>query len=254
MTDFLRIDVSGHTEKKGALTYLSWCWAWAEVLKIDPEATWELVEYEDDHGTRQPCMWLRDESAIVKVSVTIGERTRTAVLPVMNNRNQAIKNPDAFAINTAVMRCMTKAVAMFGIGLYIYAGEDLPEGETHAPKVKEPERKTATPAQSVTPPDPPTPETATLNGIRERLAEQPASNFTPPPSEQPSLNGMAASPELLKPASTGLKAQFERHMRKAQELEIDCSEFDVVLSEVTQGELFKLDTRLAQYITAKQHG
>jgi hypothetical protein len=90
--------------------------------------------------------------------------------------------------------------------------------------------------------EPPAPEPQILDGIRERLADQPG------------LAGMGASPELLKPASAGLKAQFERHMRQAEALEIDCSEFDTILSEVTQGELIKRDTRLAQYITAKQHG
>jgi hypothetical protein len=90
--------------------------------------------------------------------------------------------------------------------------------------------------------EPPAPEPQILDGIRERLADQPG------------LAGMAASPELLKPASAGLKAQFERHMRQAEALEIDTGEFDTILSEVTQGELIKLDTRLAQYITAKQHG
>jgi hypothetical protein len=66
------------------------------------------------------------------VSVTIGDDTKACVLPVMDNRNRAIANPDAFAINTAIMRCMAKAIAMFGLGLYIYAGEDVPEGETPA--------------------------------------------------------------------------------------------------------------------------
>ena len=74
---------------------------------------------------------------MVQVVVTIKGHTKQCWLPVMNHRNQAIKNPDAFAINTAIVRCLTKAISMHGLGLYIYAGEDLPEEEAKpAPKLK----------------------------------------------------------------------------------------------------------------------
>jgi hypothetical protein len=133
MSDLLKVNVNDHTEKKNNLTYLSWAWAWAEVLKADPEATWEPVEYPAANGTLVPCLYVGDGTALVKTKVTIKGKTRSCVLPVMNHRNQAIKNPDAFAINTAIMRCMTKAISMHGLGLYIYAGEDLPEGEDNPP-------------------------------------------------------------------------------------------------------------------------
>lgn len=123
MSKLLSINVSDHTEKKNGLTYLSWAWAWAEVLKIDPKATWEAHEFNG-----LPAAFLPDESAMVKVSVTIEEHTKSCWLPVMDHRNKAIKGPDAFAINTAIVRCLTKCVSMHGLGLYIYAGEDLPEG------------------------------------------------------------------------------------------------------------------------------
>ena len=123
MSELLKINVNNHIEKKGNLSYLSWAPAWAEVLKIDPKAKWVAHEWND-----RPAMFLPDGTAMVKVSLTINDDTKTCVLPVMNNRNQAIQNPDAFAVNTATMRCMAKAIAMFGLGLYIYAGEDLPEG------------------------------------------------------------------------------------------------------------------------------
>jgi hypothetical protein len=127
MSELLKINVNDHTEKKANLTYLSWAWAWAEVLKHDPSATWESVEYlAPDHST-QPAMYLPDGSAMVHCKVTINGITRSCKLPVMDHRNKAIKEPDAFAVNTAIMRCMTKAVSMHGLGLYIYAGEDLPE-------------------------------------------------------------------------------------------------------------------------------
>lgn len=129
MSELLKINVNDHTERKNNLTYLSWAWAWAEVLKLDPNARWHATEYSDERGCALPCMFLPDGSAMVKTEVTIKGETKTCMLPVMDHRNKAIKNPDAFAINTAIMRCMTKAISMHGLGLYIYAGEDLPEGE-----------------------------------------------------------------------------------------------------------------------------
>jgi hypothetical protein len=128
MSELLKINVNDHTERKGNLTYLSWAWAWAEVLKIDPAASWVAHEWAD-----RPAMFLPDGSAMVKVSVTVKNDTKLCVLPVMDNRNRAIQNPDAFAVNTAIMRCLAKAIAMHGLGLYIYAGEDLPEVEKKEP-------------------------------------------------------------------------------------------------------------------------
>jgi hypothetical protein len=125
MSELLKINVNQHVEKKNGLTYLSWAWAWAEVLKIDPQARWEAHEWNG-----LPAMFLPDGSAMVKVSVTLKDDAKTCVLPVMDHRNKAIKNPDAFAINTATMRCLAKAISMHGLGLYIYAGEDLPEADT----------------------------------------------------------------------------------------------------------------------------
>ena len=128
MSELLKINVNDHLEKKGNLSYLSWAWAWAEVLKIDPAASWVAHEWAD-----RPAMFLPDGSAMVKVSVTVKNDTKLCVLPVMDNRNRAIQNPDAFAVNTAIMRCLAKAIAMHGLGLYIYAGEDLPEAEKKEP-------------------------------------------------------------------------------------------------------------------------
>ena len=129
MCDLLKINVNEHTEKKGGLTYLSWAWAWAEVLKLDPKARWHAVEYGDERGCALPAMFLPDGSAMVKTEVTIKGETKVCTLPVMDHKNKAIKQPDSFAINTAIMRCMTKAISMHGLGLYIYAGEDLPEAD-----------------------------------------------------------------------------------------------------------------------------
>jgi hypothetical protein len=127
MSELLKINVNEHTERKGQLTYLSWAWAWAEVLKIDPKATWKIACFGPE-DKRVPYMAIGD-TAMVITEVAINGLERGCQLPVMDNRNKAIKNPDAFAINTAIMRCLAKAIAMHGLGLYIYAGEDLPEGE-----------------------------------------------------------------------------------------------------------------------------
>jgi len=125
MSELLKINVNEHTEKKGQLTYLSWAWAWAEVLKIDPASTWEVCEF-----VGMPMVILPDQTAMVKVSVTIRGDKKTSWLPVMDHKNKAIAGPDAFQVNTAIMRCLAKAIAMHGLGLYIYAGEDLPEIDT----------------------------------------------------------------------------------------------------------------------------
>ena len=131
MSELLKINVNDHVEKKGNLTYLSWAWAWAEVLKVDPGARWTAHEWDNS-----PVMVLRNGTAMVKVSVEIKGDIKTCILPVMDNRNRAIVDPDAFAVNTAIMRCLAKAIAMHGLGLYIYAGEDLPEAEKAEPNAE----------------------------------------------------------------------------------------------------------------------
>lgn len=134
MSELLKINVNDHTEKKGGLTYLSWAWAWAEVLKHDPKATWCAHLYGPP-GSEEPCMRI-GETAMVHTSVTINGLRRECLLPVMDNRNNAVKNPDARKISDAIMRCMCKAIAMHGLGLYIYAGEDLPEADEEIKPVR----------------------------------------------------------------------------------------------------------------------
>ena len=124
----LKLNVNEHIEKKNGLSYLSWAWAWAEALKADPNATYrtELFEgkpFVDINGT-----------AMVFVTVTMFGKPMTCQLPVMDYRNKAIPKPDAFAVNTAIMRCMTKALSLHGLGLYIYAGEDIPEEPKVTPR------------------------------------------------------------------------------------------------------------------------
>ena len=114
-------NVNDHLEKKNGLSYLSWAWAWAEALKADADATFKVEMFGDK------CFMDINGTAMVFVTVTMFRKPMTCQLPVMDYRNKAIPNPDAFAVNTAIMRCMTKALALHGLSLYIYAGEDLPE-------------------------------------------------------------------------------------------------------------------------------
>lgn len=125
------INVNEHTEKKANLTYLSWAWAVDQLLRVDPDATWvygEPVKFGD--------------TMMVFCTVRAFNKPMTAQLPVMDHRNKAIPNPDAFQVNTAMQRCLAKAIALHGLGLYIYAGEDLPEGYEKATPAKEPNKHT----------------------------------------------------------------------------------------------------------------
>ena len=111
------IDGSEHIEKKGKFSYLSWAWAVDQLLQIDPKATWEFKEREH----------FIDGTVMVYCTVTLGDISRTAFLPVMDHKNNAVQNPDARKINDAMQRCLVKAISLHGLGLYIYAGEDLPD-------------------------------------------------------------------------------------------------------------------------------
>lgn len=110
------INVNEYVEKKGQLKYLSWTWAVDTLLQNDPDATWEFPEPK-----------YFGETVMVFCNVTALGKTMRMQLPVMDNRNQAIPNPDSRKISDATMRCLAKCIACFGIGLYIYAGEDLPD-------------------------------------------------------------------------------------------------------------------------------
>lgn len=123
------INVSEHIEKKQNLSYLSWPWAIDQLMRHDQAANWEF---------HAPTMF--GETMMVSCTVTAFGKPITMHLPVMDHRNQAIKNPDAFQVNKNMMRCLVKAIACHGLGLYIYAGEDLPEGDTPAPQPA-PEKK-----------------------------------------------------------------------------------------------------------------
>lgn len=123
------INVNEHTEKKKDLTYLSWAWAWAEVKKRFPDSTYTIYENRDGlfYHTDGVTCW-------VKTGVTINGIEHIEYLPVMDFRNSSIPlaKVTSFDVNKAIQRSLTKACARHGLGLYIYAGEDLPESEEEA--------------------------------------------------------------------------------------------------------------------------
>jgi hypothetical protein len=131
------INVNDHVEKKSNLTYLSWAWAWSKTKTECPDATYKILETEYDEALGFMC----------HTNVTIEGETLEMWLPVMDGANKSMKktaysyssrygdkqvdSATTFDINKTIMRCLVKNLAMFGLGIYIYAGEDLPEGETH---------------------------------------------------------------------------------------------------------------------------
>lgn len=124
--ELLKINVNDRTEKKNGMTYLSWAYAWTEVLKADPAATWKVELWSDGTGVGQTVLMSFGDSAMVWVTTTIFGKAITCQLPVLDYKNRPVANPDAMAINTAIMRCLVKSIAMQGLGLYIYSGDDLP--------------------------------------------------------------------------------------------------------------------------------
>jgi hypothetical protein len=124
------VNVNGHTEKKNGLTYLSWAWAWGELLKRYPDSTYTVYENRDgwNYHTDGKTCW-------VKTGVTVEGKEYVEMLPVMDFKNRSIPADavTSFDVNKAIQRSLTKAVARHGLGLYIYAGEDLPEGEEPEP-------------------------------------------------------------------------------------------------------------------------
>lgn len=138
------IDVSDKVEKKNGLTYLSWAWAWSEVKKLHPDAMYEVSKFGENY---LPYVYDPNTGYMVYTTVSINEVTHEMWLPVLDGANMPMKAEpytykvgrgekafeksvaaaNMFDVNKAIMRCLTKNLAMHGLGLYIYAGEDLPE-------------------------------------------------------------------------------------------------------------------------------
>lgn len=147
--DLYNLNVNEKTEKKNGLTYLSWAWAWAEFKKAYPDATYEVVKFDG-----LPYAYDAHTGYMVYTKVTADNITHEMWLPVMDSSNNAmkaesyevqtkykkveVKPATMFDVNKTIMRCLTKNLAMFGLGLYIYAGEDLPETEQEGQPVSKP--------------------------------------------------------------------------------------------------------------------
>ena len=132
------INVNDKTERKGNLTYLSWAWAWGEVKKHFPDATYTIYERETQYG---PVNYFTDgRTCWVKTGMTINGLEHIEMLPVMDytNRSIPLEKITSTDTNRAVQRSLTKCAARFGLGLYIYAGEDTTEAEAEAKKKERP--------------------------------------------------------------------------------------------------------------------
>ena len=135
------INVNENKEEKNGLSYLSWAWAWAELKKVYPDATYQIKHFDG-----KPYLYDENLGYLVMTEMTVDGITHEMWLPVMDSSNNAMKDKSytikrgryestvqpatMFDINKTIMRCLTKNIAMFGLGLYIYAGEDLPEDES----------------------------------------------------------------------------------------------------------------------------
>jgi hypothetical protein len=136
-TELRKINVNDYIERKNGLAYLSWSWAVDQLLQLDESASWEYAEPK-----------VFGETMMVFCTVHAFGKSRTAQLPVMDFRNKAIHNPDAFSVNTAMQRCLAKAISLHGLGMYIYAGEDLPMVEMKEEITK---KEVEAPKQFITP-------------------------------------------------------------------------------------------------------
>lgn len=129
--ELFKLNVNEKVEKKNNLSYLSWSWAWAEFCKVYPNSTYKVLK-----DSNMNCAFGNSEQGyMVYTEVSNGEGlTHEMWLPVMDFKNKSMLAPTTFDINKTIMRCLAKNLAMFGLGLYIYSGEDLPE---ELPKSKE---------------------------------------------------------------------------------------------------------------------
>lgn len=126
------VNVSEHVEKKGQFNYLSWPYAVSQLRMFDEHATWKIERFEGlpflttDYGT------------FVEVAVTVKGVTLSQLHPVLDSKNRPLLVPSAFDINTSIQRCLVKAIALHGLGLSVYAGEDLPHVDTGSDNYSKP--------------------------------------------------------------------------------------------------------------------
>jgi hypothetical protein len=158
--DVYAINVNDWTEQKNNLTYLSWAHAWRAFVEVYPNATYRIKMNDENI----PAFGNSKFGYMVYTSVTVDDLTHEMWLPVMNHMNKTILEPNMFDINKTVMRCLTKNLAMFGLGLYIYAGEDIPnDTDTPETKQKAPQQQKQQNTNSTPPQQQTTPEVKTIS-------------------------------------------------------------------------------------------
>jgi hypothetical protein len=190
-----QINVSEHLEKKGEFNYLSWPYAVAQLRLADPTAFWEVRRFDG-------VPYLKTETGFfVEVMVTMQGLTLSQIHPVLDARNRVIFEPTAFDINTSIQRCLVKAIALHGLGLYVYAGEDLPEGEAAKP----------TPPKAPVAPITGTKATAAQLRYIERLIDETGSDS----AKVLDYFGVAALPELSSHAASRAITSLEKQRRAA---------------------------------------
>ena len=137
-----KINVNEHTESKMNLTYLSWAWAWKSLKDNYPQASYSFTQFVTQSGENSlDYRKYEDGTGSVECTITIGDQHESMWLPIMDNRNNAIQNPNARQVSDAKMRCLVKCISMLGLGLYIYAGEDVPQEATASEPDPKPKAK-----------------------------------------------------------------------------------------------------------------
>jgi hypothetical protein len=157
------INVSEHIERKGGFAYISWPFAVAQLRLADPAAYWEVRRFDG-----LPYL-MTDTGVFVEVAVTVQGVVLSQIHPVLDSRNRPILAPTAFDINTSIQRCLVKAIALHGLGLYIYAGEDLPQ-VANDPAANDPASRPEPPAPAA-----PAPKVAagkTINETQQRAIQR----------------------------------------------------------------------------------
>lgn len=157
------INVNDKKQEKMGLSYLSWAWAWGEVKSKYPNASYEV---HDD-------IIYPDSTVEVRVTVTVEDQDHMMWLPVMDNRNNAISGPTSRQISDARMRCFAKAIAMHGLGHYIYAGEDIPQSDGEAPQSEVKENTDPTPTKETNVPTPSSQDVSEKSSIEQKKEDAP---------------------------------------------------------------------------------
>jgi hypothetical protein len=168
-----QINVNDHVEKKGQFSYLSWPYAVAQLRLADSSAFWEVRRFDG-------LPYLKTETGyFVEVAVTVQGITLSQVHPVLDAKNRPIYEPTAFDINTSLQRCLVKAIALHGLGLYVYAGEDLPEtnGRDEATKPTKPTKPIEPEPRTTPTPINGTPASAAQVRYIERLIDETGSDL-----------------------------------------------------------------------------